>query len=125
MTVHVDDAVHPWRGRLWAHLFSSDLDELHAFAARLGLSRGWFQRPPKASWPHYDVTEAKRREAIGLGALPADRCTTLEIAWSLQGTLTEERIQRLAARRAASTDRPIGPPSLPEGPARQISLPGF
>jgi len=77
MTVYVDDAVHPWRGRLWAHLFSSDLDELHAFAARLGLSRSWFQRPPKASWPHYDVTDAKRAEAIGRGALPADRCTTL------------------------------------------------
>lgn len=125
MTVHVDDAVHPWRDRLWAHLFCSDLDELHAFAARLGLSRGWFQRPPKASWPHYDVTESKRAEAIRLGARPADRCTTLEIAWSLQGALTEERIQRLAARRAVLADATARSAKPVAGASRQMTLPGF
>lgn len=125
MTVHVDDAIHSWRGRLWAHLFCSDLDELHAFAARLGLSRGWFQRPPKASWPHYDVTEAKRLEAIRIGAVPADRCTTLEIAWSLQGTLTDERIRRLAARRAAMASLAAQPCERTETPLRQMSFPGL
>ncbi len=42
------------------------LDELHAFAARLGLRREWFQEHPVA--PHYDLTPAKRKHALGLGA---------------------------------------------------------
>jgi hypothetical protein len=124
MTIYVDDAIHPWRGRMWAHLFSTDLDELHAFAARLGLSRSWFQEPPKASWPHYDVVEGRRMQALRLGAVAADRCTTLEIAWTLQGALTPERIERLAARRAAM---PAPAPASTGAPelSRQMALPGF
>ena len=80
MTVYVDDAIHSWRGRIWCHLFSEDLDELHEFARRLGLKRHWFQEPPKASWCHYDITESKRREAIRLGATPVDFWRTLEVA---------------------------------------------
>ncbi|MDE4914363.1 DUF4031 domain-containing protein [Methylobacterium sp. 092160098-2] len=124
MTVYVDEAIHPWRGRLWAHLFSTDLDELHAFAGRLGLHRGWFQSPPKASWPHYDVIEGRRFQALRLGAVAADRCTTLEVAWSLQGALTPDRIARLAARRAALAVQ--GPPAeRPVEVAGQMALPGF
>ena len=37
MTVYVDDAVTLWRGRRWAHLMADSLEELHAFAARLGI----------------------------------------------------------------------------------------
>jgi hypothetical protein len=124
MTVYVDDAIHPWRGRLWAHLFSTDLDELHAFARRLGLSRSWFQLPPKASWPHYDVVEGRRFQALRLGAVAADRCTTLEVAWTLQGALTPERIGRLASRRAALAvlASPAGRPAETGG---QMALPGF
>ena len=124
MTVYVDEAIHPWRGRLWAHLFSTDLDELHAFAGRLGLSRGWFQLPPKASWPHYDVVEGRRFQALRLGAVAADRYTTLEVAWTLQGALTPERIGRLAARRAALAV-PASPAGRPEETGRQMALPGF
>jgi hypothetical protein len=124
MTVYVDEAIHPWRGRLWAHLFSTDLDELHAFAERLGLQRGWFQRPPKASWPHYDVVEGRRFQALRLGAVAADRCTTLEIAWTLQGALTPDRIARLAARRATLAV-PAPPAERPAEVARQMALPGF
>ena len=53
MTVYVDDAVTLWRGRRWAHLMADSLDELHAFAARLGLPRHAFQ--DKTSGAHYDV----------------------------------------------------------------------
>ncbi|WP_408903101.1 DUF4031 domain-containing protein [Methylobacterium radiotolerans] len=124
MTVYVDDAIHSWRGRLWAHLFSTDLDELHAFARRLGLSRSWFQAPPKASWPHYDVVEGMRFQALRLGAVAADRCTTLEVAWTLQGALTPERIGRLAARRATLAVR-TSSAGRPEEAGRQMALPGF
>ena len=67
MTVYVDNAVIPWRGHLWAHLLGSDLDELHALAAAIGLRRAWFQDTGR--WPHYDVTTTKREEAIAAGAV--------------------------------------------------------
>lgn len=67
MAILVDQAVWPWRGRRWAHLVSDEsYDELHAFAARLGLRRDWFQGD------HYDVPAAVRLEAIALGAAPVD-----------------------------------------------------
>ena len=63
MTVLVDPAVWPWRGRRWAHLVSDvSYDELHAFAARLGVPPGAFQGD------HYDVPTELRERAIALGA---------------------------------------------------------
>jgi hypothetical protein len=63
LTVLVDDAVWPWRGRRWAHLVSDEsYDELHAFAEQLGLPRHIFQGD------HYDVPADVRDEAIALGA---------------------------------------------------------
>jgi len=47
-------------------------DELHAFAARLGLKRAWAQLRPHASAAHYDITPPKRALAIRLGALAVD-----------------------------------------------------
>jgi hypothetical protein len=59
----VDDAIWPWRGRRWAHLVSdTSYDELHAFAARLGIRRRAFQGD------HYDVPTEVRAQAIALGA---------------------------------------------------------
>lgn len=56
-----------WRHLKSCHLFcDGDLQELHQFAARLGLKREWFQ--DHASLPHYDLTERKRQRAILLGA---------------------------------------------------------
>lgn len=49
-----------------AHLTADTLDELHAFAAKLGLKRSWFQNHPLA--PHYDLSPAKRELALKLGA---------------------------------------------------------
>lgn len=65
MSVLVDDAIWPWRGERWAHLVSDhDYDELHAFAAQLGIPRRAFQGD------HYDLPHRLRAVAIGLGALP-------------------------------------------------------
>jgi len=71
MTVYVDDAVHSWRGERWAHLLADTLDELHAFAALLGMPRRAFQ--DRTSGAHYDVTAAMRARAIALGAMPISR----------------------------------------------------
>lgn len=71
MTVYVDDAVTLWRGRRWAHLMADTLDELHAFAARLGLPRRAFQ--DKHSGAHYDIDTDMRSVALALGAMPISR----------------------------------------------------
>ncbi len=55
-----------WRYPESCHMWADSLDELHAFAARLGLKRAWFQNNPKL--PHYDLTAARRARAINLGA---------------------------------------------------------
>ena len=59
----VDDARWHWRGRLWCHLVSDEShDELHAFAAELGIPRHVFQGD------HYDLPEDHRARAVALGA---------------------------------------------------------
>lgn len=80
MTVYVDDSgipaavTDPANGRTyrarWSHLFcDGDLDELHAFAVRIGMRRAWFQDWPAHRFPHYDVVAAKRERAIQAGAV--------------------------------------------------------
>jgi hypothetical protein len=77
MTVYVDRAQIPARvarhDARWSHLTADTEDELHEFAARLGLRRGNFQPgkalggQPSVAW-HYDMTERKRRRALSRGA---------------------------------------------------------
>ena len=65
MAILVDHAIWPHRDRRWAHLVSDrSVEELHTFAAQLGLRRVWFQGD------HYDVPADVRRQAIALGAEP-------------------------------------------------------
>lgn len=46
------------------------LEELHEFAARLGMKRSWFQEHPYA--PHYDLVPTRRALALELGAVYVD-----------------------------------------------------
>lgn len=72
MSVYVDEF------RLWlprqprpfhkgsCHLTADSIEELHEFARRIGLRRGWFQG--KSLVPHYDLTEPRRERALAAGA---------------------------------------------------------
>lgn len=64
MAVYVDAEGIRWRGREWNHLVADSLDELHAFADKLGLRRSWFQS--KTLYPHYDVTKSVRTRALAM-----------------------------------------------------------
>ncbi len=88
MTVYLDD----WRQRAhlgpvddrWSHLVADTDEELHAFAARLGMRREWFQR--RAGRPHhahYDVPERARAEAVHHGAV--------EVTWRELGRMLRNR----------------------------------
>lgn len=71
MPVYVDSArIRAKLGRWpanWSHLVADTEEELHEFAAALGLRREWFQGHTRI--PHYDVTDEKRKEAIARGAV--------------------------------------------------------
>ncbi len=55
-------------GRDSCHLTTDgSLDDLHAFAGKLGMKRVWFQDHPRH--PHYDLTPRRRAFALRLGAL--------------------------------------------------------
>lgn len=63
-----------WRHDQSCHMVAGTLKELHAFAGRLGLRRGWFQDH------HYDLTANKRLAAVEAGAVETDR-NTFVAAW--------------------------------------------
>jgi len=70
MAVYVDGAIWEWRGRMWCHLTADSEEELHRFAADLGLARAKFQSRSGRPWvDHYDVPESLRAPAVRLGAL--------------------------------------------------------
>jgi hypothetical protein len=77
----------PWRH--WCHLVSDDgFDELHAFAARLGIPRHRFQGD------HYDLPPHVRERAVALGAREVG---TRELTQRMAGP----RGDRVRSRRAA------------------------
>lgn len=76
MSVFVDPLIdYGWRLGPSCHLYADTVEELHSFAARLGLRREWFQDKPY--FPHYDLTSKKRALAVKCGAIQdtcAQRC---------------------------------------------------
>jgi hypothetical protein len=70
LAVYVDQPVWEWRGRRWCHLLADTDEELHHFAAALGLKRAWFQHRPERPWQdHYDIPDEMRPRAVRAGAV--------------------------------------------------------
>jgi hypothetical protein len=95
MAVYVDAAIWHWAGRRWCHLLADDIDQLHRFAALLGIRRSSFQGPPKSATPHYDLTGFERSRALALGAIACDR---------QQIVMLKRRLQSQAAGNASGQD---------------------
>lgn len=75
MTVYVDPLMnHGWvlRGHQVknCHMVADTLEELHGMAHRIGMKREWFQ---DGRMPHYDLTEARRKNAVWWGARELSR----------------------------------------------------
>lgn len=63
----------------WCHMVSdTSEEELHAFAARIGLQRAWAQLRPRASAAHYDLMPWRRVLALKLGAVEVSRRELVE-----------------------------------------------
>jgi hypothetical protein len=67
MSAYVDDAAIMWKGKARFHMSADSLEELHAFAARIGVKRCWFHRGSR--YPHYDITLPQRQAALAAGAV--------------------------------------------------------
>jgi len=110
MTVYVDE-LKKWPTKIRCfkagscHLTADAVEELHAFAAALGLRAEWFQR---SRIPHYDITAGKREIAIKLGAMfvPAK----------------EQARRRIAAREADALLDANTPESVVEEQLRSMGL---
>ena len=64
------DPIMRHRSGEWCHMVSdASVEELHQFAARIGLKRKAFQ---SISRPHYDLRPSKRRLAVSMGAEEVD-----------------------------------------------------
>lgn len=67
MTVYVDNYKGRYGRMIMCHMMADTDDELHSMAAKIGLSRIWFQ--DKTSFKHYDVSLSKKAQALKLGAV--------------------------------------------------------
>ncbi len=102
MTVYLDDWRQPARlGRVtdrWSHLVADTDEELHAFAASLGMRREWFQwKPHRPHHAHYDVPERHRARVLARGAVP--------VGWRDVGRMV--RARRELAAGVATTSRHV------------------
>lgn len=70
MTVYVDAERNPFGRMIMCHMFADTAEELHAMAAAIGLRRDWYQ---PTSFPHYDVSLARKARAVALGARLVER----------------------------------------------------
>lgn len=70
MAVYVDNARNPYGRMKMSHLLADSVQELHRFAARIGLKREWFQGK---DIPHYDLNKNKREHALEAGAVAASK----------------------------------------------------
>ena len=81
-----------WSGG--GHLQADTAEELHVFAARMGLRREWFQSTPgRPEKDHYDLTAPGRDLAIRLGAVTEDRRTATRRRQALRHASREQDSQ--------------------------------
>ena len=79
-------------GRLWSHLASdTSYDELHAFAATLGIPRRGFDRD------HYDIPAERYEEVVASGAVPVASRELIVVL--TRAGLRRRKSQTLAPRR--------------------------
>lgn len=105
MTVYIDDMYRyemgRFQGKRMSHMIADSEEELHAFAAGLGLKRTWFQGD------HYDVAKSKRALAIKSGAVAIPLKTLATMAGNARAQWpmgTPETAQAIATLRRTRCD---------------------
>lgn len=85
MTTYVDDVRHRFGNMIMCHLWADSLEELLAMVDKIGVQRKWLQKPPKASWVHFDIALSKKKLALANGAVLTDKYGPLEHVAKLKG----------------------------------------
>jgi hypothetical protein len=93
-----------WTVKHWCHMVSdTSFEELHAFAASLGIPHERFQRD------HYDLPPQLRERAVQQGA---QEVTISDLAQRMSGPRGERNRARRARREAAAAARADGRASV-------------
>lgn len=78
MSVYVDPLIdYGWKLGPSCHLIADTVEELHTFAATIGMKRSWFQLS-RQEMPHYDLTARRRADAVKKGAIEINRRETVD-----------------------------------------------
>lgn len=94
MTLLIDPPNSPGHGRFWSHLASDEsFEELHEFAALLGIPRRGFDRD------HYDIPAERYDAVVAAGALP------------VTSRVLVERLHAAGLRRRKTARPPEPPPT--------------
>lgn len=104
MAVYVDNANIRYGRMRMCHMWADTLPELLTMVDKIGVSRRHLQKPPAASWVHFDVCLSKRKLAIEHGAKEMDRYAALEHVARLEGNKAKlSMIEKVRARKAQCT----------------------
>lgn len=72
MAVYIDGLGFTKNNIQYFHLYADTTNELHEFAAMIGLKRHWFEISNKGL-PHYDISSVQYYAAVNQGAIECDR----------------------------------------------------
>ncbi|MCC5613255.1 DUF4031 domain-containing protein [Nostoc sp. CHAB 5834] len=103
MTVYVD-ALMDWGWKLRGHMtkschmfsVSTDLEELHQVAQKIGMKREWFQ--PHRVAPHYDLNPARRADALKLGVVELGRKESSKVWAARRAAVAGQQTANTTAR---------------------------
>lgn len=96
MTLYIDPPTWPGHGRLWSHLVSDvSYDELHAFAAALGVPRRAFERD------HYDIPEHRYPDVVLAGAVEVSSREVVRLLYGAGLRVRKSTVRDAAVRTGA------------------------
>lgn len=110
MTVYVDDVRHPFGRMIMCHMWADSEAELVAMAGLIGVRAKWIQRPPKASWVHFDISLGMKAKAIKQGAVLTDQYGPVEFEAKRQIASGNPKLVEIGQRRL---DRVINARAMP------------
>ncbi|MEU3145673.1 MULTISPECIES: DUF4031 domain-containing protein [unclassified Streptomyces] len=97
MTVYIDPPAWPGHGCLWSHLVSDvSYDELHAFAAALGVPRRAFERD------HYDIPQHRYADVVRAGALEVSSREVVRLLYGAGLRVRKSEVRGGALQRRSS-----------------------
>ena len=95
MAVYVDTCRNSFGRMVMCHMWADTAAELHAMAAAIGMKRDWYQTPDgpnraPVSFPHYDVSQSRRKLAVQHGAIELERREAVDSRRSIRARIIDD-----------------------------------